>query len=247
MNKLSQNMNVVILLKNPIVLSGLIHAILLLILALVTLHPTEPIRWHSFDWEQNYTTEIPEKRGDRLPDTSGNTRPDTSPEQVGQIPIPSQDHFAEETSSPVAIANPIEARSELIETPSFSKQVKTPASSSLPRDQRAVSYLRDVPYGSKTGKGSGNDGFGTDFDGEGVNIVSRIAPNVEATIYGTVTMEFRLNSDGNVVSESITVRSYTASEYIRASVNALEKWKFSFVGRYDRNRIYRITFIFNPT
>lgn len=226
-------------LRKPWVLSAAIHLFLLLGLALTIVQPKHQIKWHSFEWEQIYSVPLPETRGA--------SKADEIQEDVGVLPVASDELETEESAAPVEAAEPLEGRSELIELPRLAPRQKTQANTDLPVPTRGVSHLRDVPLGGSRGQGSTKDGFGTDFEGQGVNILQRVVPTVDVSKYGTVTMQFRLSSEGRVMPESISVSSFTASEYLQASMKALEQWRFSFLGRYDPNKIYKITFVFNPS
>ncbi len=226
-------------LRSPLALSGLIHLLLLCILALVFVKPGHHVKWHTFEWEQIYSFPLPQTRGD--------SKAIESQEQAGVIPITTEASDLDESTAPITSAEPLEGQSELIELPRITHTQKTSSPVSLPTDTRGMSHLRDLPIGGSSGRGSTTDGFGTDFEGQGVNVLQRVVPTIAVSQYGTVTMQFRLSSDGRVIPESITVQSYTASQYLQASISALEKWRFSFIGRYSPNRVYKITFIYNPS
>lgn len=225
--------------RNPYLISGILHLILLAVFTLITLKPGEAIKWHSFEWEQTYTITPPQTRGD--------SRKDDKQSQAGVLPIPVDETQMNEDSAPLQIPEPMEANSDLIEMPQHSREKSNSATVKQPVNTKGLSYMKNLPQGGRQGEGNSSHGFGSDFEGEGVNILQRFSPAVEVKSYGTVTMQFRLNSSGRVVSESVSIQAYTASEYINASVKALEKWRFSFTGRYDQHKVYKITFVFNPS
>ncbi len=225
------------LIQKPLSISALLHILILLVLALVSIKPQHHIKWHTFEWEQVFTTPLPKTQGDSKAEDQLNS---------GEMPIVSNDSDIDDSVSPTETSTPQEGISDFIETPRRDRTQRNPSVASIPAETRAVTYFKNLPYGGRSGQGMG-DGSGYDFDGQGVNILDRVVPNVTVTNYGTITMQFRLGSDGRVVQESITVLSYTASEYIQASVTAIAKWRFSFVGRYDASKVYKITFVYNPS
>jgi len=223
----------------PLILSLGIHLVLLLLLMLLRFYPDHETQWHTFEWEQNFTKEPPLDLPGRI-DPAG-TADDRLPTPAAQN-LPQNTQGAEQLTENIPIAE-----ADLVEAPRFSKKEKGMQQAQTPLLNQSTSLRREFGQGSQRGIGYQSGGGGTDFEGEGVKILSRYLPEVNPSVYGTVTMEFRLNRDGRVLGESIKITNFTTSEYNKVSVSALEKWRFSFTGRFDPDKTYKVTFVYSPS
>ncbi|PKN77831.1 MAG: hypothetical protein CVU48_10260, partial [Candidatus Cloacimonetes bacterium HGW-Cloacimonetes-1] len=187
--------------------------------------------WHTFEWEQIFPT-VPANAGD-MSSTEANGEND----QISN----------EEKSDGSLKSNPQPSTndSDLLELPKVSSIAKPTSYSAIAENKGSKDYLNQYSYGNNGEDGSGN-GFASSFNGGDVSVRERIIPKVEVKDYGTVTMEFSLLSNGKVNPESVEVNSFTASEYVYPSIEALKKWRFNINGRFNSSKVYKINFVFNP-
>lgn len=222
--------------KYPWLISLGIHIGILLMLSLISLTPKLPEVWHSFDWEQLYSVPVPRSQSDAAPNKEA--------VETGVRPRESTEPSKTLDAAPSVTHTPSEGESELIEMPKFNP-VNT--SSQRPNvNKPGLSNLQNLPVGDRDGIGSKPGGFGSDLEGDDLQILYRAIPTVEAKVYGVITMSFRISQEGRVLPETIRVISYTTSEYLQPSISALEKWRFNTIGRYHKERVYKITFRYNP-
>lgn len=106
------------------------------------------------------------------------------------------------------------------------------------------SSLSDFSSGSKS-SGSGNNGYLLEEDDGTISVIHSILPNPVLNDFGKVTLVFTLNSDGSVKPESIIPTVIDDPNYTRESIVALKQWKF-LIRSYNKDKKYRISFIFSP-
>jgi TonB family protein len=209
-------------------LSIVVHAVLLLIMALLAIHPAIQVKWHSFEWSQ----EQPQKL--EIPASSkGDTQRSASQEIKAVAPV-------------AAVSQSIEQPITKGETNSVLEQPKIADTSIIEPNRSASRVVRNLGKNALRSIGEnlpgGDYGFSGSLEQGGgeAYIISQPKPAIIPSEEGEVYLEFKLDQAGRVDMSSVNIISYSTASYADAVQKALRSWKFGFKGRYEPNRIYRI-------
>lgn len=221
------NITPVRLIRNAYIQSLLIHAVLIIILALMIIKPKLPQHWHVFEWEFNGNLEAGKEQSSKgvIPN---------SPSEVADIASTITSAGDLQTSEPAIVtSNPRIIESPVIEAPSTSFSENNTTN----RKRNASSLLsigNTIP--------GGNSGFSADMEmGNGeAYIIQQAKPNIVPTMDGEVLLEFKLNNRGSVDINSVKIISFSSTTYVEAVKKVLPQWQFGFKGAYQADKLYRI-------
>lgn len=213
-------------------ISFLIHLIILLALAFVTLKQSENAKELVVDWllEENQ----PELQEDFTPvgspvrDNARDINKIRDNQPSAEKPL--VDNKAPEHTTPKSIEPPVTKKESDV--------------SGAPVSGTNSSYLSGVKT-QLSGDQQGNSGYQLDDDDGNITILKSVLPEVKISDYGKITLQFKIRANGTVNSESILPVLLDDPIYTEASIKALKQWLFS-VKNYNSNKAYRITFIFKP-
>lgn len=216
--------------KNSYALSGMIHAVILILLALLTLRPEIAKRWHEIEWE------IPPTTIDQEP---GRSAPLTNPEpmQAPSTATPSQVVPENATVNPEVKAIP----SPVIQTPVLEQPDEANSSVRITRNRNVSDALRNVLPSGPT-SGGGDTGFSAALEsGSGdAYIISQSIPKISPVVDDEVVVRFRLSEGGTVIMTSLEVISYRQAVHVEALRKEMPSWRFGFRGQYDPQRLYSL-------
>jgi hypothetical protein len=215
------------LIRNAYIQSLLIHAVLIIILALMIIKPQIPHHWHVFEWEISGDVEA------RNEQSSKGIIPN-SPSEVADIASTITSAGDLQTSEPAIVtSNPKLIESPVIEAPStsFSENNTT----NRKRNANPLLSIGNTIPG-------GNSGFSADMEmGNGdAYIIQQAKPNITPTMDGEVLIEFKLSNRGSVDTNSVKILSFSSTNYVEAVQKVLPQWQFGFKGAYQADRLYRI-------
>jgi len=212
-------------------ISFLIHLIILLALAFVTIKQSENVKELVIDWllEANQ----PVVQEDFTP--AGTPVRDNNRDltKLKDNTPTAQNPNTENKSSVHTVPKSIE--------PPVTKKVTD--KSSAPVSGTNSGYLSGIKT-QLSGDQQGNSGFQLDNDDGNITILKSVLPDVKISDYGKITLQFQIRANGTVNAESILPVLLDDPIYTEASIKALKQWLFS-VKNYN-NKAYRITFIFKP-
>jgi len=214
--------------KNGYLLSLVVHGALLLIMALLAIHPVTRLNWHSFEWsqEQPQKLEIPAS-SQGVTKRSENQQSNTAAQETTVSQSIEQPTAKGETNT--VLEQPKIADTSVTEpNRSVSRVVRNPGKNAL----RSIG--ENLPGGDYGFSGSLEQGGGEAY------IISQPKPAIIPSEEGEVYLEFKLDPAGRVDMSSVNIISYSTASYADAVQKALRSWKFGFKGRYEPNRMYRI-------
>jgi len=224
------------LFKSPEAASIIIHLVLFLILTLIVIRPQEAVQWHSFEWQA--PPEDPDPKGNASVQYARDVMPRA--ETVQERQVPDQVREPQVTSEIPPSRKPVE--SELVDPVHHPDLHDT--SPKLPPITRGLRHIQGTP--DREGQAGGEREFGEIMDTDDIEIIHRVKPDIEVREFGSVTLTFRLRSNGTVDPYSIVVMGFDRGAYGTASEDALKQWRFRFKGRFNPNKVYQITFKFTP-
>ncbi len=224
------------LLKTPEATSVMIHLVLFLLLAMIAIKPQEAVQWHSFEWQP--IIEEDHAKGTFMVQQKSDDRPRSETVQEHQTRQTNQQPILRSDTPPMQ--KPTE--SDLIDPIHHPEPLQTKPD--IPPMRMGLRHL----HGQAQDEGqSGGDGeYGVIIDTDDIEIVLRVMPDVEVREFGSVTLNFRLRSNGTADPFSIVVLGFDRGLYGSASEEALKKWRFRFKGRYNPSKVYQISFKFIP-
>ncbi|MDI3503131.1 MAG: hypothetical protein PWP64_67 [Candidatus Cloacimonadota bacterium] len=208
--------------RYPYLLSLGIHALLLLILAFLSINVKQQTQWHQIDWYMDTEEEVisagTKAASENIPDdTAAKDEPRTasSTEQNQQV---------------IAIESP------LLETPKISDQVIEPEVSRDPVLTEALSATLRNPD-----SGQANSGIFTVIEGgSDAFFIRESKPKIQPLEDDQVIVEFALKRDGTIDMNSVNVISYRRAAHWEALRAEMHNWRFGFTGAYDASKRYRI-------
>jgi hypothetical protein len=231
------------LLNSPYFISGSLHLLLLLILALVILKPVAEQIWHTFEWGEDIPEPIEQIEDPieapvaDLPQQTENS----DGQLIPQNPIP-QNRVVEQVQAPQSpyTAPSLPTREEHIEAPRLgNREVSTPPPAP-PREGRRV--LPGTNPGTNTGSGDGYEML----MGDGVVAERAPLPRVDYTDREVLDVEFKLNAEGRIRMDTLVNITMAPQTHLDATQAALRNWKFRFLGVYRPEQVYRLRFRFTP-
>ncbi|MFO7660658.1 MAG: hypothetical protein R6V77_07075 [Candidatus Cloacimonadaceae bacterium] len=211
--------------------SLLIHAALLLLLGLVSYKQVSPINELVIDWITEETPAIVQE----------DFAPAGSASSLAQAPSQSIINQAIEQNPVVERTSPDRNVARSIEPPTTRT---TSTENTAPTAGTGSQYLSGV-ISNLSGGQSGNNGFLLEDDDGNITIIKSVIPRPRISDYGRVKLQFRINQDGTVDAQSVIPVIIDDPIYTQESIKALKQWRFS-VKSYNREKNYRITFIFKP-
>ncbi|HOH47434.1 MAG TPA: hypothetical protein PLX59_06290 [Candidatus Cloacimonadota bacterium] len=230
------------LLSSSYFISGSLHLLVLLILALIILKPVRDQIWHTFEWGEDIPEPIEQIQDPieapeaDLPQQAENT----DGQLVPQNPIPQNRAVEQVISQSPYVAPSLPTREEHIEAPRLgNREVSTPAPAP-PREGRRV--LPGANPGTNTGSGDGYEML----MGDGVVAERSPLPRVDYTDRVVLDVEFKLDAEGRIRMESLVNITMAPQTHLDATRAALRNWKFRFLGVYRPEQVYRIRFRFIP-
>lgn len=212
-------------------ISLLIHAAVLLILALISYKQIPPMKDLIIDWVTEQTPQIIQE--DFAPAGSTRNLAQAPAQAISNQPV-EENPVVERTSAERNVARSIE--------PPTSRTTST--DNTAPTAGTGSQYLSGVISNLSSGQ-SGNNGFLLEDDDGNITIIKSVIPKPRISDYGRVKLQFRINQDGSVDAQSVIPVIIDDPIYTQESIKALKQWRFS-VRNYNREKNYRITFIFKP-
>lgn len=215
-------------------LSLAVHCLLLMILTFFTLKQSDVFNELVIDWLTEEPREITSDDFARAgsPAQSDNRTSESSNRQ-SIVPI-NESPLVQEQSPQASIRRSIE--------PPTTREIGD--IDTAPRAGVSSDYLSGI-RDRITSTRSGRSGYDfSDSDGD-ISILKVVLPNPKINDYGEVRLQFKINKNGSVQSGTVLPLAFDDPLYLNESIKALEQWRFS-VRRYVSNKIYRITFRFNP-
>jgi len=212
-------------------ISLLIHAALLLILALISYKQIPPMKDLIIDWITETTPQVIQE--DFAPAGSARNLARSQTQATSNQPV-EENPVVERISTDRQVARSIE--------PPTTRTTST--DNTAPTAGTGSQYLSGVISNLSSGQ-SGNNGYLLEDDDGNITILKSVIPKPRISDYGRVKLQFRINQDGTVDAQSVIPVIIDDPIYTQESIKALKQWRFS-VRSYNREKNYRITFIFKP-
>lgn len=212
-------------------ISLLVHMLVLFFLGFVSYKQAPRINELIIDWVTQETPEVVQE--DFVPaGITGLSSSRTAQAQISQ---------AVEESPVVERLTPERTVARSIEPPTLRV---TDESYTAPASGTGATYLSGVLSNLSSGQ-SRSSGFLLEDDDGNISILKSVNPNPPISDYGRVKLQFKIKQDGTVDAQSIVPVIIDNPIYTQESIKALRQWRFS-VKSYNRDKAYRITFIFKP-
>jgi hypothetical protein len=214
-------------------ISFILHVGLLTTLAFITLKLPRQVSELTVEWLTDTRQEIVQEdfapRGEVQ--SSDNSQSNTADNNV----ISEQNPAIEKVSAQPTVAKSIE--------PPLSKPNSNVNSAPVPGvSSTYLSGIKSKLQGSASQSGSG---YQLDNADGNIAVLKQVLPKPDINDYGKVTLQFKINRDGTVDSESIFPVQIDDPNYTNESIAALKQWVFSYKS-YISSKVYRISFIFKP-
>ncbi|MCB5270245.1 MAG: hypothetical protein LHW56_00210 [Candidatus Cloacimonetes bacterium] len=200
-----------------------LHALILVIFALISLNVKTQTKWQQFDWILES-----EPVGADSPYPSANAG---TPQAAGEKATPAKAVSAEESQSFHDIESP------LLEIPT---ETKTRIQTTPSRDSRLTQALSPT---QSTGGGEGNaSGFSLSLidGGSDAYFIHETKPKITPLEDDVVIVEFSLSAEGRVKMNNLNVISYRRAAHWEALREEMRSWRFGFTGAYKPEKRYRI-------
>ncbi|MCB5265029.1 MAG: hypothetical protein LHW41_02130 [Candidatus Cloacimonetes bacterium] len=200
-----------------------LHAVIILIFALISLKVKPQTKWQQFDWIMDS-----EPVGADSPFLRANAG---APKAAGEKATPAEAVPAQESHSLHDIESP------LLEIPT---ETKTRIQTTPSRDSRFTQALSPA---QSTGSGEA-DGTGFSFSlidgGSDAYFIHETKPKITPLEDDVVIVEFSLSAAGRVKMNDLNVISYRRAAHWDALKEEMRSWRFGFTGAYKPEKRYRI-------
>jgi TonB family protein len=215
-------------------ISGLIHVIVFLLLSFYTVQQSDKVRELVLELFTPEHPEVVREDFTRVGSSSNAANPTNTAEgsvlNSSTSGAPYTDKLTPEPKVGSSIEPPVARPNSRL--------------NSSPVSGTSSGYLSGVKTQLGAG-GTGSSGFQMEDDGGNISVLKSVIPSPQISDYGTVKLQFKINRDGTVNSESVIPVIIDDPIYNIASIEAIKQWRFS-VKNYSGTKAYRITFIFKP-
>lgn len=200
-----------------------LHALILLIFALISLNVKTQAKWQQFDWIMDSK---PIGADSPYPRASAGT-----PQATGEKARSTEAFSAQESQSFHDIESP------LLEIPT---ETKTKIQTTPSRDSRFTQALSPA-QSTSTGEGNAS-GFSLSLidGGSDAYFIHETKPKISPLEDDVVIVEFSLTAEGRVRMNDLNVISYRRAAHWEALRQEMSSWRFGFTGAYKPEKRYRI-------
>ncbi|MCB5252566.1 MAG: hypothetical protein RBR69_00235 [Candidatus Cloacimonadaceae bacterium] len=207
--------------KYPYLISLALHALILLIFAIISLNVKPQAKWQQFEW---ISASEPTMAASSLAKAdAAHSASETSVSSEGSQELES--HQLHDIESP-AIASPAPAKTRIKTAPlretSLGQTLNPSVNGSTGAAEAAGSSLSLIEGGS--------DAY----------FIHETKPRITPLEDDVVIVEFALSSDGRVKMNSVNVISYRRAAHWEALREEMHSWRFGFTGAYKAEKRYRI-------
>jgi hypothetical protein len=209
--------------KYPYLISVAIHALILLLFALLSLQVEPQVSWHHFDWLMDPAEDVVASAAATTGDFEA-----TASEPATEAPEAS---VSEQNPQVQAIESP------LLESPSISNPGIQP---SISRNPALTEALRSAQSNGEEGQNAAGYSSTLIEGGSDAFFIRESKPKIKPLEDDVVIVEFALTRDGRIAMNSVNVISYRRAAHWEALRDEMRNWRFGFTGAYDASKRYRI-------
>lgn len=208
--------------KYPYLISLVLHGLILLIFAIISLNVKPQAKWHQFDWIL-----ASEPKG-ASSFSQGNAAAQHS---AGEIPVLSEPIPEAENQRPQDIESPV------LESPA---PAKTRIQTAPLRDKSLSQGLISAGNSSSGEADAAGSSLSLIEGGSDAYFIHETRPRITPLENDVVIVEFSLAADGRVQMNSVNVISYRRAAHWEALQEEMRSWRFGFTGAYKPEKRYRI-------